>query len=427
MTAFSKLIYLFAMQCYGMAVRMAAFFKPKAQQWVDGRKPNQYPFPSAEKRIWFHTASLGEYEQARPVIDELRRIYSDKKIVITFFSPSGYETVKKKNADDEVLYLPLDTPANARFICNYINPEIAVFVKYEFWYFTITELKKRNVPVLLIAALFKPNQIFFRWYGGLFRNLLHSYEHLFVQDMKSVDLLVSVGVMNATATGDTRFDRVLKIASENNSLPLIEAFQNGAKIFIAGSTWEKDEKLFVSIINEVYQHFSDFKFIIAPHEINAEHIEKLQRQIIPVNCRYSSLSVEDAPHYRVLIIDNIGMLSRLYRYADMAYVGGGFNQGIHNILEAAACGIPVVFGPKYGRFKEAQDMLELKTAFCIRDKTDLENFFRKTAKNEMLRHHCQKELEIYFEENAGATQQIVQYVQQKLTGFLQPSSRGERD
>lgn len=414
MAVIGRFVYLFAIRIYGLAIHIAASFNRKAQLWVEGRKPAQYSSPSPEKKIWFHVASLGEYEQARPVIDELRVIFPHKKIVITFFSPSGYTVVKQKNTADEILYLPLDTPANARFICNYINPELVVFVKYEFWYFTITELKKRNVPVLLIAALFRPGQVFFRWYGGLFRNLLRCFDYFFVQDTSSVGLLASIGFFNAKASGDTRFDRVMQIASENVEFPLLNAFKNNSLIFIAGSTWQQDHHILIAFINDISRLFPDIKFILAPHEIDTAHIKQMQREIISASCCYSSLTIENAHRYKVLIIDNIGMLSRLYRFGEIAYVGGGFGRGIHSILEPAVYGIPVIFGPRHQHFKEAQEMLDMKVAFCIENEAALQDIFQKLICNDALRQQCRQKLNSYFRKNAGATRSIVEYIGQKL-------------
>jgi len=405
---------MLALQVYSIGIHIASVFNPKAKAWVEGRNRSNYPMPSKEKRIWFHAASLGEYEQARPVIDELKQQYPNKKFVITFFSPSGFEVAKRKHSDDEVLYLPLDTAQNACFITDYINPEIAIFVKYEYWYFTIQELYNRNVPVLLVAAFFRPEQIFFRTYGSFFRNMLHYYHHIFVQDKNSMLLLEKHGIGQVTVCGDTRFDRVMKIASGDFESEIIDAFRQQSKIFIAGSTWNKDEAMLAQLINSVYKNHPDIKFIIAPHEIHLPEIEKLQQSILAASARYSSLSIQDAAHYHVLIIDNIGMLSKLFRYAQMAYVGGGFNKGIHNILEPAVYGIPVLFGPRCKRFKEAEDMLEMKVAFSVRNADELEMLFEKFQDNEVLMQHCKKELEIYFQENEGAAREISAYIQKLL-------------
>jgi 3-deoxy-D-manno-octulosonic-acid transferase len=410
----SKFLYLLAMKLYEAIVFLVSPLNPKAALWIEGRKKNNYTFPSAEKRIWIHAASLGEYEQVKPVYDSLKKKYPDKKFVFTFFSPSGYENAKKKQPEDEVLFLPIDTPDNAKFIVHYINPQIAIFVKYEFWYFTIRQLFENNVPVLLITAFFKKEQLFFKSYGWMFKEMLHYYRHIFVQDKNSTQLLAEIGISHVSICGDTRFDRVLKIADDITDFEIIHAYTQHSKIFIAGSTWLKDENLVVSLINNVYKAYPDYKFIIAPHEINNDEIESLQKKIIPANVRYSLLSEEDAMHYKVLIIDNIGMLSRLYRYADLVYVGGGFNNGIHNILEPAVYGVPVFFGPKHQRFKEAHDLKELKTAFTIKNEGDLISLFSNCAYDEAIQQHCKKENEIYFEENSGATEKIINYISQNI-------------
>jgi 3-deoxy-D-manno-octulosonic-acid transferase len=412
----SRIFYRFSLQCYYAAILFASLFNEKAKLWVAGRKKKNYPKRNiAAKSIWFHVASLGEYEQARPIIDALQKLYPEKPIVITFFSPSGYEVVKKKNIAHEIYYLPLDTPSNANFIVAYINPELAVFVKYEFWYFTLRELKSKNIPTVLVAAIFRAQQPFFKPHGVFFKEMLHCFNHIFVQEHESLALLNSIQISNTSVGGDTRFDRVLKIAENKQEIPFINEFLNNKKLFVFGSTWAKDEAIAVAFINDVFKEFPNYKFIIAPHVIQLEAIEKLQAQLKPASVYYSNLTFEDAAHYQVLIIDNIGMLSKLYRYAEIAYIGGGFNQGIHNILEAAVNGIPVLFGPKHTKFKEARDLKEIQVAFTINNAYDLEAAFRKITENEPFKTHCDKELAIYFDEHSGGTKKAVNYIGKLLS------------
>jgi 3-deoxy-D-manno-octulosonic-acid transferase len=411
----SRIFYRFSLQGYYWAILFASLFNEKAKLWIAGRnKKNYRERNTTAKSIWFHVASLGEYEQARPIIDALQKLYPEKSIVITFFSPSGYEVVKRKNIEHEIYYLPLDTASNAKFIVKYINPELAVFVKYEFWYFTLRELKNKNIPTVLVAAIFREQQPFFKPHGAFFKEMLHCFNHIFVQEHESLTLLNNIQISNASVGGDTRFDRVLKIAADQQAIPFVSEFLNDKKLIVFGSTWEKDEAITVAFINDVFKEFQQYKFIIAPHVIQLEAIEKLQAKLKPANTCYSNLTLEDAPHYQVLIIDNIGMLSKLYRYAEIAYVGGGFNQGIHNILEAAVNGIPVAFGPKHTKFKEARDLKEIKVAFTINNAHDLVTTFKKITENEPFKTHCNKELAIYFDENSGGTKKVVNYINKLL-------------
>lgn len=415
MLQLSKIFYNIALKLYYFVIWIASPFNAKAHQWLNGRKKINYPKRNIlQKSIWIHAASLGEYEQARPVIDELRFLYPDKPIVITFFSPSGYNAIKNKNNNFEIYYLPLDSPKNAAFIVDYINPELTIFVKYEFWHYTLQQLKSRQITTLLISAIFRKEQLFFKSYGLFFKNMLHCFSYIFTQDKLSLQLLKSTAINNTSFAGDTRFDRVKKIADDKKDFFLIDEFKNSHKIFIAGSTWKKDEELLVAWINEHYEKLPDYKFIIAPHEINLGQIEKLQQTIKPTNICYSNLSEEDAAHYKVLIIDNIGMLSKLYRYADIAYIGGGFNKGIHNILEAAIHGLPVAIGTKFQKFKEAKDLVETKTAFSITNVDDFNTFFKKFQLNETNKVQCAKNLKQYFEENIGASQKIMSFIKRRL-------------
>ncbi len=359
--------YNIAIYCYGLAIRLAAPFNNRARLWVDGRKnePNWNKLSlKSGKRIWFHCASLGEFEQARPLIERLRNERKEDAIILTFFSPSGFEIRKNYEGADLVAYLPLDTPENARNFIAQLKPDLVFFVKYEFWFNYLNQLKNQNIPVILFSAVFRPNQIFFKWYGGIFRQMLKTFSHIFVQNKDSKVLLENIGIKAAVAN-DTRFDRVYQIAQSRKSFPLVESFKGNTKIFIAGSTWQKDEELIIKLINE--NVLPDYKFIIAPHNINPARIDEIINELKPGAVRFSALSSENAITARIIVVDNIGNLASLYSYADMAYIGGGFNTSVHNILEATINNIPVLFGPNHQKSEEAKELLALQLAFTISD------------------------------------------------------------
>jgi 3-deoxy-D-manno-octulosonic-acid transferase len=341
---------------------MAYPFSTKAKLWVEGRK--QFPqFNHARGfKVWFHCASLGEFEQARPLIEKIKEKHPSCKIILSFFSPSGYEVRKNYSLAEKVVYLPLDTPKNAhRFIAE-LQPNLVMFVKYEFWFHFLNELSQKQIPTILFSSVFRNKQIFFRWYGGLFRLMLQKFNTVFVQDEKSKALLQTIGITSFVAN-DTRFDRVSAIAKQKANLPLIELFKGNSKLLIAGSTWQKDEEMMLECMKRSV--LKGYKFIIAPHELHRERLVKLKRSISANALFYSELTIENATEADVVIIDNFGMLASLYRYGEIAYVGGGFNAGVHNILEAAAHGLPVVFGPNYHKAVEAKELVMLKGAFTI--------------------------------------------------------------
>ena len=400
------LIYNTALRLYFFAVYLASFFNKKAKLWINGRRNNNYL--KHEQSIWFHFASLGEFEQGRPVLESLREKYPAKKIVVTFFSPSGYEIRKNTPLADAVYYLPLDTAANARKFIDAIQPELAIFTKYEYWYHFFNELHKRDVPLYVISGIFRPGQIFFRWYGGLHRRMLGFVTWFFVQDETSELLLQNIGITNATISGDTRFDRVWANAQQPKELPLIEEFINGRKTFIAGSTWPDDEKLLAALVNE----YPDWKFIIAPHETGDEKINRLI-SLLPFNAaiKYSQLQSNTSyPIPHILIIDNIGMLSSLYQYGDIAYIGGGFGAGIHNTLEAAAFGLPVIFGPAYHKFKEANDLITLQGGLSINNESELKVTMAFLLEDGERYKSIRQSVKDYVRDNTGATSTIVDHI-----------------
>jgi 3-deoxy-D-manno-octulosonic-acid transferase len=400
------LIYNIALQFYFLAICVVSVFNKKAQLWFNGRKNKSYI--KYDQSIWFHFASLGEFEQGRPVLEKMRELHPQEKIVITFFSPSGFEIRKGTPLADAVYYLPLDTAANARKFISAINPTIAVFTKYEYWYHFFNELNKRQVPLYIISGIFRPGQVFFKWYGGLHRKILSFVTRFFVQDEQSVQLLQTIGINNATISGDTRFDRVWANAQEPKELPLIHQFVNNQKTFIAGSTWPEDEKLIVTLPVQ----YPNWKFIIAPHEISEEKMNRLLA-LLPEGSaiRYSQLQSHISNlKSRILIIDNVGMLSSLYQYGHIAYIGGGFGVGIHNTLEAAAFGLPVIFGPNYVRFKEAKDLVALECGFSINDETELQNTVKFLVEDDVRYREISEKIRNYVRSNTGATDTILNYI-----------------
>lgn len=403
-------LYNIAIQLYGLIIRIFSPFNSKASFFLKGRQnifaKIERKIDSSVPHIWFHFASLGEFEQGRPVLEKLKEQYPDKKIIITFFSPSGYEIRKKYALAEAVFYLPLDTAANAERLITAFNPELVIFTKYEYWYHYFKTLHRNNIPLLIISGIFRPNQIFFKSYGSFHRRILSYVTQFFVQNEESIQLLQTINIQNATLSGDTRFDRVAENAAAPKKLSIIEKFCGNAPVFIAGSTWPEDERLIalLSVSNP------EWKFIIAPHEIGVHHINEIEN-LFPQAIKYSTFATdESAAEHQILIIDNIGMLSSLYAYGKIAYIGGGFGAGIHNTLEAAAFGIPVIFGPKYDKFQEAKDLIKIGAAKSISNINELNTAFTlltspgnqgDIAKN-------------YVTSKTGSTDQILQYLSQYL-------------
>ncbi len=407
-----RLLYNTGIRLYSVTIWIASFFNKKARLWINGRE--KQAFIRYNESIWFHFASLGEFEQGRPVLEEIRRIYPSEKIVITFFSPSGYEIRKHTPLADAVYYLPLDTRKNAREFIDAINPKMAVFTKYEYWYHFFSEMHLRDKPIYIISGIFRPGQIFFKWYGSLHRKILGFVDYFFVQDESSKQLLLEIGIANVAISGDTRFDRVWENALHPKHITAIDEFKNGHKVFIAGSTWPEDEKLVASLVTQC----TDWKFIFAPHEISEEKINKLIGQL-PLNSaiKYSQLTADSyrdhhspLTAHQTLIIDNIGMLSSLYQYGEIAFIGGGFGAGIHNTLEAAAFGLPVIFGPNYSKFKEANELVELKAGFSIGDESELKAIADKLINDEVFNDTASKEAATYVKAHTGATAAIIKMI-----------------
>lgn len=404
------LLYNIGIRLYFFMVRIASFFDKKARLWIEGRK-NQNFIPCSES-LWFHFASLGEFEQGRPVLEQLRLLQPGTKLIVTFFSSSGYEVRKHTELADAVYYLPLDTGKNAREFFDAINPRLAIFTKYEYWFHFFNEAHKRNIPLYLISGIFRPEQVFFKWYGALHRKMLGFVSCFFVQDEQSKLLLSGIGIHNAAISGDTRFDRVWANSQNPKHFPAICRFKNGQHLVVAGSTWRHDEKLVATLVNQ----YPDWKFIFAPHEIDDDKIDELT-SLLPAQAylRYSELVAgKEAGSCQVLIIDNIGMLSALYQYGDIAYIGGGFGAGIHNTLEAAAFGVPVIFGPNYSKFKEAHDLVALRAGFSVQDELQLKGIMETLVDDPAFCRIAGKKSKEYVSSHTGATKMIMETIKAEL-------------
>ncbi len=408
---YMQVVYNIIIYFLGGVIRLAALFNKKARQWVKGRK-NLLETIALEldheaQHIWFHCASSGEFEQGRPVIEQFKADNPDVKIVITFFSPSGYEMRKNYPVADHVFYMPLDTAAQARKFVEYVNPLLAVFVKYEYWFNHLNALHDKMIPVVFISAIFRKNQMFFQWWGSWFRKQLKKITYFFVQDKPSQSLLYEIGVRNVVVSGDTRFDRVFEISQKPPSFPKVEKFIQGSVIFMGGSTWPADDELIVSLINH---DDNDIKFILVPHEIQDTYINQLAEQIEKPVVKYSTYEEKAFIDAKVLIVDQMGILSGLYQYASMAYIGGGFGKGIHNILEAATFGMPVVFGPNYRKFAEARELISHGGAFPIRNKSELEQAYRQLLGNYELLKQSSDVSRQYVNMKRGATKTIIVFI-----------------
>ena len=399
-------LYNFGIYFYSLLVKAFALFSPKAKLFIQGRQDIfsllANKIDSQQRHVWLHFASLGEFEQGRPVLEKIKELQPEKKIIVTFFSPSGYEIRKNYPLAAGVFYLPLDTAGHAKKFIEIINPEIAIFTKYEFWYHYFAVLEEKKIPLFLISGIFRPNQAFFKWYGGFYRSILTRMTHLFVQNEESERLLKGIGINQVSLSGDTRFDRVFENVATVKNLPLVEAFIQQSKVLIAGSTWPQDEALIATWMEK----HPDWKVILAPHEIGAAHIDQLMT-LFPQAVKYSALQQQaTSQEQQILVIDNIGLLSSLYQFGHIAYIGGGFGAGIHNTLEAAAFGLPVIFGPRYDKFQEAKDLVALEAAYSIHDDKGLETAFQSFIENP----NAGKKARDYVVEKKGATEAIIQAI-----------------
>lgn len=390
-----------------MGVAVASLFNEKVRKmWRGEREAFGVLGRSVDhnaKYAWFHASSLGEFEQGRPIMERLRREHPEYKILLTFFSPSGYEVRKNYEGADIICYLPLDTYYNARRFLNLVHPEVAFFIKYEFWWNYLHILKHRNVPVYSVSCIFRPNQVFFRWYGHTYSNVLKCFTRFFVQNDVSRQLLGSLGITDVDITGDTRFDRVLQIKSQARHLPLVEAFRQGHKVFVAGSSWPPDEDLFIRFFN---QH-KEWKLIIAPHVIGEDHLRQIISKLQLKAVRYTEATEETARDAECLIIDCFGLLSSIYGYGDVAYVGGGFGVGIHNVLEAAVWDMPVIFGPNNERFQEARDLLASGGGRQVDGYEGFEKLMSAYISDDNVRRADGEKAGSYVKAKAGATDKIL--------------------
>jgi 3-deoxy-D-manno-octulosonic-acid transferase len=388
-------------------------FSPKASLWVKGQKKwtekIRQKIKPENPTVWIHCASLGEFEQGRPVIEALKLHRPDLQIVLTFFSPSGYEIRKSYPNADCISYLPPDTPRNSVRFINIVNPEFVIFVKYEFWNNYISELYKKSIPLYLISGIFRPGQHFFKWYGSFFRNMLKKFKKIFVQDQPSFDLLSGIGIKNISLAGDTRFDRVVQITGLAKDIPQLEKFRGDEKLFLAGSSWKQDEEIIAKYINNFPGRM---KWVFAPHEIDNQNIERLEKLFTVSYVRFSEFN-EASAGARVLIIDNIGMLSSAYKYAYIAAVGGGFGKGIHNILEPACWGIPVVFGPNHGKFREAVELNKSGGARSFVTYDDFKMILDEWLTDGNSYSFSAEEAGKYVKENTGATEIFIKEIIRK--------------
>ncbi len=407
------LLYNLGILIFSALAHLIAPFNSRASLWVRGRKKWAEKIAAkvkpGDRVIWMHCASLGEFEQGRPVIEAIKKEMPGFKIVLTFFSPSGYEIRKNYAHADCISYLPSDTPGNAKKFIRLVNPTYVIFVKYEFWNNYISVLYKKNIPLYLISGIFRQGQHFFKWYGSFFRSMLMKFERIFVQDQNSLDLLSGIGIGRVTLAGDTRFDRVVQIAGNARKIHQMEQFRGSEKLFLAGSSWRQDEEIIAQYINKFPE---SMKWVFAPHEIDKSNIERLEKLFKVKHVRFSEYS-EVSTDARVLIIDNIGMLSSAYRYAYIAAIGGGFGKGIHNILEPACWGIPIVFGPNYEKFREAVDLKSTGGAKSFVTFNDFKKILDEWLTDDNLYITSAEEASEYVKKNTGATYIIIKEIAKK--------------
>lgn len=412
-------LYNLFVRFVGFLLKIVAFFNPKMKLFIDGRKnvfeEIKQKISSKNKTIWFHAASLGEFEQGIPVMEKIKIKFPNHKIIVTFFSPSGFEVRKNNSIADLTIYLPLDTLQNAKQFLDLIHPEMVFFIKYEYWPNYLNELKKRQIKTYLISGILRQNQVFFKWYGGFYRKCLTAFDFFFVQNESSKKLLQSLGFQNVKISGDTRFDRVVSILERDNSLDFIEEFKNNTTTIVIGSSWPKDDELLVNFINNSSENV---KFIIAPHNMKPEQILELQKAITKKAILFSdysdsvqTLQAISLHEYNVFIINTIGILTKIYHYADIAYVGGGFgNPGVHNILEPATFGIPIVIGPNYSHFAEATALVNMEGCISISNQNQLNEAFSTLLSNEDILHEKGHICSTFVQMNKGATDIILNHI-----------------
>ncbi|WP_020533672.1 3-deoxy-D-manno-octulosonic acid transferase [Flexithrix dorotheae] len=412
-----KFLYNLGIKIYWYLILIFSTFNKKAQLFVEGRKNL---LDQLEKKInsnntkvlWFHCASLGEFEQARPVIERLHRELPSYRILLTFFSPSGYEVRKNYEVADWIFYLPIDTKQNAAKFLAVVQPAFAFFVKYEFWHHYLSELKNKQIPVISFSAIFRENQLFFKPYGGFYRAILSNFQHIFVQDSQSLELLKGIGLRAVSIGGDTRFDRVKEIVEQKKDFSIVRTFKNNEFTLVVGSSWSPDLEVVAHMIN---QFANPIKLVFAPHEIGPSYINEIKKAFSKKKLIfYSEATLENVKDQEILVIDNVGMLSSLYQYGEIAYVGGAFDKGLHNILEPATYGIPVFFGKEYSKFKEAVDLVEIEGAFSVKDKFEFAQKFQDFYSNNEIRIEAGRKCKEYIAENIGATDKIISFCTREL-------------
>ena len=405
-----KFLYTVCIAIYAALIHLVSLFNKKARLWCDGRKGiverMRRAIGEADNVVWIHVASLGDFEQGRPLVDYVKTHYPDYKILLTFFSPAGYEVRKNYPNADYVFYIPVDLPGEVRRFLDVVNPKVVIFVKYEFWLNMLTELRKRNIRTFIASSIFRRNSIFFRPFGGIWRDALKTFETIFVQNEKSKLLLAEIGIENVVVAGDTRFDRVSAIAEQAERVAVVEEFKGEKRLFVAGSTWGADEEVLLPLINEN----PDVKFVIAPHEMEEARIERILREVKGGAVRYTQLPKGDFEEKQVLVLDTIGLLSRVYGSAEWAYVGGGFGAGIHNTLEAVVYGLPVAFGTKYSKFKEACDLIELGVGCSVKNEQDLKAWFNELKSDADYLARLSALAKTYVGQHRGATENIADAV-----------------
>ena len=404
-------LYNFGLTLYVWLIRLVAPRHPKARLWIDGRKDlykrMAETIDPTDRIVWVHVASLGEFEQGRPIIERIRKTHPEYKILLTFFSPSGYEVRKNYQGVDYIFSLPIDTPRNARRFLDAAHPEIAIFVKYEFWLNLLRDLRRRKVRTYIVSAIFRRNSIFFRPYGGMWRQALESFDVMFVQNEESKKLLAGLGFDNVIVAGDTRFDRVVEIAAAAKHIDIIDRFKGDKRLFVAGSTWNPDEELLIRLINDN----PDVKFIVAPHEMDEGRMARLAAEAKGGTLRYTQCTPHTAyGSKQLLILDTVGILASVYGYATWSYIGGGFGVGIHNTLEAATFGLPVAFGPNYAKFKEARDLVTLGAARSVKNYDELRTWFIPLRDNEDFLLKTSRIAKDYTTRHQGATNIIVKTI-----------------
>ena len=403
------LAYNLVLNLYYLGIRIASVFNSKAKKFLDGRKDifktmEDKMANETRKVVWFHAASLGEFEQGRPLIEAFKKKFSDYAVLLTFFSPSGYELRKGYENADHVFYLPFDNRRNVLRFIKLTKPSLAFFIKYEFWYHYIDCLKHDKIPVFSVSSIFRPNQIFFKAIGKLQRATLKKINRIFVQDNDSAKLLAKINIHNVTVSGDTRFDRVGEIARHSQPIDFLAEFKGNSKTLVVGSSWKEDIEVMLPFINQD----PGIRFIIAPHEINESSLQNMEDRIHLPSIRYSHCNNSELKDYKVLIIDNVGMLSKLYYYGEMAYIGGGFGKGLHNILEAAAFGLPIIFGNRnYLKFKEARDLIEEGGAFAVNDTKEFQKVIHQLLESDEILEKTSDICKEFIQTRTGASQKIL--------------------